>query len=135
MVFVHGHQGGDRPGGAVYGAQGTRQPTTSRDIAAVAVSQPGYGQSDGPPDFAGVWAHKAIAAVTEHVRRWHCVLRDRVALYGYSPRAIVGAMIAMQIRHAGALILGAGMYDLADAFRRLDRSVTELDGLAKNFKS
>src|SRR3954453_13462384 len=53
LVFVHGHQQGDRPGAAVYATQGTLQRMAERGIVAIAVSQPGYGQSDGPPDYAG----------------------------------------------------------------------------------
>jgi dipeptidyl aminopeptidase/acylaminoacyl peptidase len=134
LVFVHGHQDGARPGAAVYATQGTLQNMAQRGIVAVAVSQPGYGRSDGPPDFAGPFTQKAITAVIEYMRDAPYVMRDRVGLYGYSRGAIAAAVVATQLSGLRMLILGAGMYDLEDGHRRLNRSVPELDGLAKNIE-
>jgi dipeptidyl aminopeptidase/acylaminoacyl peptidase len=132
LLFVHGHQEGDRPGAAFYKSQGTLQQMAERGIVGVAVSQPGYGQSDGPPDFAGPRTQAAIVTVIDHLRRQPFVIADRVGLYGYSRGAIAVSMVATQVRDLAVLILGAGIYDMADAYKRLDRSVPQLDGLARN---
>lgn len=134
LVFVHGHQDGDRPGGAVYATTGMLQRTAAKGILAAAVSQPGYGQSDGPPDFAGPRTQDAIIAVVEHLRGRRDVRSDRVGLYGYSRGAIAAAMVGVKLPSLRVLILGAGMYDVRDGYRRLDRSRPELDGLAKNME-
>ena len=134
LVFVHGHQVGSRVGGSVYVTQGTLQRIAERGIVAVAVSQPGYGQSDGPPDYAGPTTQAAIAAVIERMRQESYVMRDRVGLFGYSRGAIAAAMVATRITDLKIVILGAGIHDLQDRINRLDRSVPQLAGIAENIE-
>ena len=46
------------------------QPKLAHDgIVAVAVSQPGYGKSDGPPDYCGPVTQEATRAVLAEMRR------------------------------------------------------------------
>jgi dipeptidyl aminopeptidase/acylaminoacyl peptidase len=105
-----------------------------RGVVAVAVSQPGYGKSDGPPDYAGPSTQAAMAAVIERMRQESYVVRDRVGLFGYSRGAIAAAMLATRIRDLRVLILGAGIYDLKDRYERLDRSSPQLAGIAANIE-
>jgi pimeloyl-ACP methyl ester carboxylesterase len=72
-------------------------------FASVAVTQPGFGKSAGPPDFVGP---KTIAALTEgyrKLRRESYVDPARLGMFGY-PR---GAMAA---------VFGAGIYDFQRAY-------------------
>jgi dienelactone hydrolase len=53
VLFIHGHQEQYKNGGAAYIKTGRLGSLASRGYVAAAVSQPGYGHSDGPPDFCG----------------------------------------------------------------------------------
>jgi dipeptidyl aminopeptidase/acylaminoacyl peptidase len=135
LIHVHGHQPGERPGAAVYVSNGRLRQMSTQGVVGVAVSQPGYGKSDGPPDFCGPRTQAAIRAVIAHLRRQRWVRADRVGLYGYSRGAIAAGMVAAQVPELAVVILGAGAYDLEDAHRRLNRSHPELDGLARNLEA
>src|SRR6185436_19879508 len=76
-----------------------------------AVSQPGYGNSEGRPDFCGPFTQQAALTALAFLRGQPFVARERVALFGYSRGAIVAGMVAAQDRELAAVILGAGAYD------------------------
>jgi len=51
ILFIHGYQDPPRPGGSVFATAGPLM--AKRGYVAAALSQPGYGNSSGPPDFCG----------------------------------------------------------------------------------
>lgn len=53
IIFIRGHQPEPRSGGKMFLNEGTLENYSQKGFIAVAVSQPGYGHSDGPPDFCG----------------------------------------------------------------------------------
>ena len=120
MLLVHGHQFGDRPGARLYVDRGLLDPLVAKGFVAAAVSQPGYGQSDGPPDFCGPRSQQAVLGAVEALRRHPRVDPERIALYGYSRGAAVAAMAASHDDELAALVLGAGEYDLFEAIHLLD---------------
>jgi dipeptidyl aminopeptidase/acylaminoacyl peptidase len=83
----------------------------SRGYVAAAVSQPGYGQSDGPPDFCGPYTQAAVLGVLDFLRQRPVVRPQHVALCGYGRGAIVASMVATQDPQLAAVVLGAGAYD------------------------
>jgi len=83
----------------------------SRGYVAAAVSQPGYGHSDGPPDFCGPFTQEAVLGVIDFLRTMPVVQPQKIALYGYSRGAIVASMVATQDPQLAAVVLGAGAYD------------------------
>ena len=84
----------------------------SRGYVAAAVSQPGYGHSDGPPDFCGPFTQAAVREALAFLRTQSFVQPQKVALYGYRRGAIVAGMVAPQDPQLAAVVLGAGAYDL-----------------------
>ncbi|NSZ35800.1 S9 family peptidase [Agrobacterium tumefaciens] len=117
ILFVHGNQGGRLLGARETVDTGTLLRFCSRlNITAAAVSQPGYGGSDGPPDFCGPATQRAISSALAFLRAQPHVDPDRVVLYGYSRGAIASAMVATQDTDLRAVILGAGVYDLATLY-------------------
>lgn len=115
-VFLHGHQNlGQQVGGRVYADLGALHAESAAGAVAAAVSQPGYGGSDGPADFCGPFTQDAVTAVIDRFRRDPLVDRRRVVLQGVSRGAIVAAMVAArdakEHRLAGAVLI-AGAYDL-----------------------
>ncbi len=115
IVLVHGHQDlGGQVGGRVYADLGMLRTLSASGAVAVAVSQPGYGGSDGPADFCGPFTQDAVIAALDRFRREPFVDKQRVILEGVSRGAIVSAMVAArdtEHRLAGAVLI-AGAYDL-----------------------
>ncbi len=109
----------------------------NQGFACVAVSQPGFGKSDGPPDFVGP---KTIAVLTEGYRK----LRNeayvdpvRMGIYGYSRGGMAASLLAVHLDDVKAAVFGAGIYDFQRAYddstlpevRRNMRD--EADGMAR----
>lgn len=118
ILFVHGHQRGRRIGAREFVESGTLLRFCSGlNITAAAVSQPGYGASEGAPDFCGPATQQAISSALSFLRTQPNVDPDRIVLYGYSRGAIASAMVATQDANLRALILGAGVYDVGALYR------------------
>lgn len=132
ILYVHGHQSRGRPGGRVYVDNSALDGAAAMGLFAAAVSQPGYGASDGPPDFCGAASQAAVAAALDWLRARPQVRSSRVALYGYSRGAITASMVATRDSSLAGLIIGGGAYDLEDMYRRLDNS-SKNAGLKENF--
>jgi pimeloyl-ACP methyl ester carboxylesterase/ketosteroid isomerase-like protein len=135
IVYVHGHQGGSRPGARAMAESGGLAASASRGRVAVAVSLPGYGRSDGPPDYCGPFSQGAVAAAIAHVRSLRSVDPRRVAVEGVSRGAITAAMVATRDQDLAALVLVVGMYDLeraVDRLRAAEESTPEVRGIAHN---
>jgi dipeptidyl aminopeptidase/acylaminoacyl peptidase len=118
ILFVHGYQGGRFIGARETVESGMLLRFCRRlNVTAAAVSQPGFGASEGPPDFCGPATQRAIGAALSFLRGQPNVDPDRIVLYGYSRGAIASAMVAAQDVNLRAVILGAGVYDLEAAYR------------------
>jgi len=112
ILFIHGHQEQVRDGGESYVKGGRLGMMAARGYVAAAVSQPGYGNSDGPPDFCGPFTQDAVLVAIDFLRNKTFVNPNKVVLFGYSRGAIVASMVATKDQNLAAVILGAGAYDL-----------------------
>lgn len=97
----------------------------------LAVTQPGFGASDGPADFAGPWT---IAVLSEGFKR----LRDnpqadpaRLGLVGYSRGAMAAALLATRLPEIKAAVLGGGIYDMASAYNEIGSQLIRRNMLAE----
>jgi dipeptidyl aminopeptidase/acylaminoacyl peptidase len=111
ILFIHGHQDLPRPGGSVFASAGRLGMMAKRGYVAAALSQPGYGNSGGPPDFCGPFTQQVTLVALDFLRQQRFVKPAKVALFGYSRGAIVAAMVATQDPSVAAAVLGAGAYD------------------------
>jgi hypothetical protein len=59
LLLVHGHQEQLRNGGEAFVRTGRLGVIAARSYVAAALSQPGYGDSDGPPDYCGPFTQDA----------------------------------------------------------------------------
>ncbi|MBY3207172.1 MULTISPECIES: alpha/beta hydrolase family protein [Rhizobium] len=117
ILFVHGNQGGRLLGGIEAVDSGALLRFCSGlNITAAAVSQPGFGASDGPPDFCGPKTQQAIIAALAFLRGQPSVDPNRIVLYGNSRGAVASAMVATQVSDLRAVILSSGVYDLEVAY-------------------
>jgi len=114
IIFIHGHQTGDRAGGEAFVSWGVLEEWSGRGYVAAAVSQPGYGNSDGPPDFCGRFTQDAIEEVIRYFREQEFVQPGKIALEGISRGAVAAAMVATRDSQIAALVLISGEYDFSD---------------------
>lgn len=119
IVYIHGHQEGERPGGLPYASRGILERVSKGGVVAVAISQPGYGKSDGPADFCGPISQAAVHAVIERLRRMPIVRPEKIALNGGSRGAILAALVAAQDARLAAVALVSGFYDFKAMLPRL----------------
>ncbi len=117
LIHVHGHQFPDRPGGRKLADSGYLGQVAAAGVLGIAVSQPGYGGSDGPPDYCGPGTQRAILAVIRHAIDHLHSAPGRIALVGGSRGAIASAIAATDTDLVSALVLSAGFYDFAAGYR------------------
>ncbi|MEZ0018667.1 alpha/beta hydrolase family protein [Sinorhizobium fredii] len=118
ILFVHGYQSGLLLGGEEAVESGTLARLSSRfNIIAAAISQPGFGASDGPSDFCGPITQQAISAAIQYIQHQSSFDLSRFALFGNSRGAVASAMVATKMPALRALILMSGVYDLKAAYQ------------------
>jgi dipeptidyl aminopeptidase/acylaminoacyl peptidase len=117
VLYVHGHQQPARSGGKAIAETGLLEQVAAVGVLGLALSQPGYGGSSGPPDFCGPRTQGAILAILRHAVRDLGAQPGRIALIAGSRGAIAAAVAAAEAPELGALVLTAGVYDLAAGYR------------------
>lgn len=99
-------------------------------FATVAVSQPGYGGSAGPADFAGPRTFAALRLASERLAALPFVDPARLGIYGYSRGALAAAELAARTDLFRAAVLGGGIYDFRSALQQVT-----LSGIRQNMES
>ncbi|MBG0510506.1 S9 family peptidase [Agrobacterium sp. MOPV5] len=124
ILFVHGNQGGLLLGAKEAVDNGTLLRFSSRlNVTAAAVSQPGFGASEGPTDFCGPQTQQAIMAALGFLKEQSLIDPERIILYGNSRGAVASAMVAARMPSLRAIILSAGVYDLKGAYQSSSRGL------------
>jgi dipeptidyl aminopeptidase/acylaminoacyl peptidase len=122
IVFLHGHQDWPSAGGQDFVKWGVLDKFADRGYLAVAVSQPGYGNSTGPADYCGPFTQHAVAAVLKKLRADGEVENHEVVIEGISRGAIVAGLLAAQEPDVQGVVLISGLYDLP-AYTKHPKSV------------
>ena len=133
VVLLHGHQSPERPGGGMF-TFGELQMFVKQGWVAVAVSQPGYGGSNGPPDFCGPYSQDAVHETLRYFRSKSWIKPERIAISGASRGAILAAMVATQEKNLAGLILTVGAYDLKESYG-LWKVISSSRALAEAFEN
>ncbi len=137
ILYIHGFQPGEKTvGGRDLADFGVLKAKAEKGIVAVSMSQPGFGQSDGPRDYCGPNTQKSALGVLNEIRKWSFVNKKKIALYGVSRGAIVASMIEAQDPDIAAAILVVGIYDLGSSYNLMKRSKSEeIKSIAENMKT
>ncbi|HVH88104.1 MAG TPA: prolyl oligopeptidase family serine peptidase [Terriglobales bacterium] len=98
-------------------------------FAGIAVSLPGFGKSQGPPDFVGPKTLAVLTAGYRKLQREPFVDPTIMGIYGYSRGGMAASLLATELDDVKAAVFGAGVYD----FKKLyDES--PLPGVRVNMK-
>jgi len=119
IIFVHGHQDTIRNGGYDFVKWKVLNKWKQRGYLAVAVSQPGYGGSEGMPDFCGMYTQDAVLAVIKHLVHQKLTDPNNITLLGISRGAMVSGMVAARDKKIKNLVLIGGAYDLEALYGEL----------------
>lgn len=114
LVFLHGHQEAPSAGARVFVQWGVLDQIAERGYLAVAVSQPGYGESTGEADFCGPFTQRAVMGVITKLRTEGYVSSGKLVLVGISRGALVAGLIAAQVRSVSGVVLVSGLFDLRE---------------------
>jgi pimeloyl-ACP methyl ester carboxylesterase len=112
VVLLHGHQEGPRPGGREFADWGVLRRLAARGYLAVSISQPGYGATSGPADFAGPATQHAIEGVIARLRAEHLARPKKIVLEGISLGALSAGLTALHDADIAGVVLISGVYDL-----------------------
>jgi dipeptidyl aminopeptidase/acylaminoacyl peptidase len=112
VVLLHGGQEWPRPGGKDFVTWGVLQQFAKRGYLAVAVSQPGYGNSTGPADFCGPYTQHAVTAVIVKLRADGQASAHKLLIEGISRGALTAGLVAAHDRSVSGLVLISGVFDL-----------------------
>jgi dipeptidyl aminopeptidase/acylaminoacyl peptidase len=117
IIFLHGHQDWPfQPGGKDFVKWGVLDEFAKRGYLAVAVSQPGYGNSTGPADFCGPFTQHAVSGVIAKLRSQGYISGNKILIQGVSRGALVAGLVAAHDRSIAGVVLISGLYDLPDYF-------------------
>jgi len=121
----------------LYGREGARTSFTlaslfaQQGFACVAISEPGYGKSEGQPDFMGPASIDAFKVGFEKFEREPFVDRKKMGVFGYSRGGMAAALLTLKLgKKVKAAVLAAGVYDFKRAYDE-----TGLDGIRESMRS
>jgi dipeptidyl aminopeptidase/acylaminoacyl peptidase len=80
-------------------------------FAAIAVTQPGFGKSEGPADFVGPKTLAVLTVAYRKLQKEGYVDPKRMAIYGYSRGGMAASLLAVELDDVKAAVFGAGIYD------------------------
>jgi dipeptidyl aminopeptidase/acylaminoacyl peptidase len=124
LLLIPGHATTARdwiPNGVTFAGNG---------YAGLAVSQPGYGRSEGPGDYVGPKTIKVLIEGYRRLQHEPFAEPKRMGIVGYSRGGMAASLLAVQLEDVRAAVLGGGVYD----FRR-EYDETGLDGIRQNMKA
>ncbi len=98
-------------------------------IAGVGISQPGFGRSQGKPDYVGPNTLKVLKEGFEKFKRESYVDRKRLGIYGFSRGGMAASLLVVQLDDVDAAVFGAGIYD----FKKAHDEAT-IEGIRRNME-
>ena len=84
-------------------------------IAGVGISQPGFGRSQGKPDYVGPETLRVLKEGFRKFKHEPYIDDKRMGIYGFSRGGMAASLLAVQIDDIDAAVFGAGVYDFKKA--------------------
>jgi dipeptidyl aminopeptidase/acylaminoacyl peptidase len=84
-------------------------------FAAVAVSQPSFGKSQGKADYVGPLTLKVLTEAFQKFKKESYVDAERMGIYGFSRGGMAASLLAVKLDDVRAAVFGAGIYDFQKA--------------------
>jgi len=85
-------------------------------FAGVAVTQLGFGKSQGPADFVGPRTLRVLTTAYRKLQQEPFVDPNRMGIYGYSRGGMAASLLVLDLEDVKAAVLGAGIYDFKKAY-------------------
>jgi len=98
-------------------------------FAAVGITQPGFGKSDGPADFVGPNTLRVLTEGYQKFKKEPYVDARRMGIYGFSRGGMAASLLVVQLDDVRAAVFGAGVYD----FKKAHDEVT-IEGIRLNME-
>ena len=99
-------------------------------FASIAITQPGFGKSQGKPDYVGPNTLRVLTEGFEKFKREPFVDTERLGIYGYSRGGMAASLLVLQMNDVRAAVFGAGIYDFKRAYDEI-----KLEGIRKNMEA
>lgn len=100
-------------------------------FACLSVAEPGFGKSEGKPDFMGLDSIKAFAEGFKKFKRERFVDANKMGVFGYSRGGMAASLLTLMLgRDVKAAVFGAGIYD----FKRA-HDETKIDVIRQNMEN
>ena len=114
LFLLHPDQDSPKIGGQVFVDNGQLDFWSGKGFLTVAISQPGFGHSEGKSDFCGPQTQNAVLNVITHFRSLPEARPQQFFIYGGSRGAVVASMIATVDHEVRGFILKSGVYNFPE---------------------
>lgn len=98
--------------------------------ACIAITQPGFGRSDGKRDWVGPGTLKAMEAGYDKLKKESFVDESRIGLFGFSRGALAASLMAAGRIQVKAAVFASGLYDFQNAYDTI-----RLEGIRENMRA
>lgn len=119
LLIIHGHQGHKKTGAEHIAKRSYFPEILKKGFVAIAVSQSGYGATEGQPDNCGETSQEAVKTALRFARKQKFIDGSKIAIAGQSMGASLAALIAAQDEKLAGVILSNGIYDQENALIKL----------------
>jgi pimeloyl-ACP methyl ester carboxylesterase len=93
FIFIHGHQDSNNVGARDFVNLGVLDRYSNQGFAAAAITQPGYWQSDGSPDYSDPIIQNVVIAKIQKLKNKEIIDLECVITEGIGRGAIVAGLI------------------------------------------
>jgi dienelactone hydrolase len=99
-------------------------------FVSISVAQPGFGKSQGKPDFVGPHTVNALIKGFNRLRNEPYVDKKRMGVFGGSRGAIAASLMAVRLKDIRSSVFASGIYDFKRAYDEI-----KIEGIRENMRA